>query len=328
MSKEAKIIFRNRVKSKISGKLTEFQKDWIMNVLDTCMTDVNIEIGAIGDYDSEELLTMYLKALEIQGRSVKTIDRYEYLIRRMMKKIEIPLQDITVSQIRDYLSIEKDNGLSNETLEGIRQVFSAFFGWLQKEGLVYRNPVANIGAIKRIKKIKKTYSEMDIEKLKQKSKMLRDKAIICFLYSTGCRISEMTQLNIDDVNFEKLECTVLGKGNKERTVYLDGVTAMTIKEYLDNRDDNEKALFVSNKSPHKRLEPGGVRVMLKNLQIETGVEHVHPHKFRRTRATRLVKHGMPIQEVAALLGHEKLDTTLKYVVIDDNDIKNSYQKYS
>lgn len=328
MSKEAKIIFKNRLRTKLSDKMTDFQNDWIMSVVDMCMSDINVEIGCIEDYTSEELLDMYLKALKIQGRSPKTINRYEYIIKRMMNSVDVPIQDMTVVNLREYLTHEKDEkGLSNGTLEGIRQIFSAFFGWLQKEGLLYRNPTANIGSIKRIKKLKKTYSDIDIEKLKQKCRLTRDKAIICFLYSTGCRISEMTQLNRDDVDFEKLECTVMGKGDKERVVYIDEITAMELSEYINERKDFEEALFVSNKSPYKRLEPGGVRAMLKNLEKDTGVDHVHPHKFRRTRATRLVKHGMPIQEVAALLGHEKLDTTLKYVIIDKTDIKTSYQKY-
>ena len=327
MSKEARLVFENRLKQKIGEKFAGFQEETILEMVADCLDGFNIEMGVIEAYDSEDLLKNYLNALDIQGRSPKTLNVYEYQIRRLMKWVEIPVQDLTVFHLRAYLNNEKERGLSNETLEGIRQVLSAYFNWLHREGLILRNPTANLGAIKRQKKVKTTYSEIDIEKLKTHCKTLRDKAIVCFLYSTGCRISEALSLNRNDVDINSLECTVLGKGNKERTVYLDGVSAMVLSEYLDQRTDNEEALFVGTNFPHARMQPGGVRAMLHELEEETGVEHVHPHKFRRTRATRLVKHGMPIQEVAAVLGHEKLDTTMKYVVMDKSDIKNAYQKY-
>lgn len=327
MSKEAKMVLENRLKIKLTEKLTDFQKEVIMKIIDDCLLGFNVELGTIEDYDSEQLLNAYLNALEVQGRSPKTISHYKYEIQRLMDKTEVPIQDMTIVNLRDYLSYEKEHGLSNETLEGNRQVFSAFFGWLHREGLIHKNPVANLGAIKRTKKIRKVYSEIDIEKLKSNCKTVRDKAIVCFLYSTGCRISEMTQLNITDINFETLECLVLGKGDKERTVYMDEITGMVLSEYIKKRKDTNEALFVSTLSPYKRIEPGGVRIMLHQLEQKAGVEHVHPHKFRRTRATRLAKHGMPIQEVAAFLGHEKIDTTMKYVVMNKNDIKTSYQKY-
>lgn len=327
MSKEAKMVFENRLKAKISEKFPGYRGEWIMQSVNDCLMGFNIELGSVKEYDSYELLKTYVNALEIQGRSKKTIERYEYLLKKFIESTDIPTQDCNVFHLREYLGKEKERGLSNETLEGIRQVLSAYFNWLHREGLILHNPVANLGAIKRIKKVKTIYTEIDIEKLKQKCKCTRDRAIICFLYSTGCRISEMTQLNREDVNLTLLECRVLGKGNKERTVYLDGVSGMMLMEYLNERDDSEEALFVGKKAPHIRLEPNGVRSMLRDLQKDSGVDHVHPHKFRRTRATRLVKHGMPIQEVAAVLGHEKLDTTMEYVIMDKTDIKNSYQKF-
>ena len=226
-----------------------------------------------------------------------------------------------------YLAKEKERGLSDNTLEGIRQIFSAFFGWLYKEGLILKNPIVNLGAIKVPKKMLKPYSDSDIELLKQNSTRIRDQAIVTFLLATACRISEVTQLNKDDVDFIKMECKVSGKGSKERKVYLDEVACMFLKEYLKNRTDDNAALFVSIKKPYDRLASGGIRNMLKKLGIEADVDHVHPHKFRRTTATNLLKHGMPIHEVAAVLGHDKIDTTMEYIVMDDNMIRHDYQKY-
>ena len=164
--------------------------------------------------------------------------------------------------------------------------------------------------------------------MKRGCQTLRDRAIICFLLSTACRISEMVNLNVNDVDLVNLECKVLGKGDKERIVYLDSVTGMLLNEYFNLRTDNSEALFVGLRSDKERITPGGVRIMLKRLEKMTGVAHIHPHKFRRTKATDLIKHGMPIQEVAAILGHEKIDTTMEYIVIDNSMIKSSYKKYA
>lgn len=276
--------------------------------------------------DKDDLLHAYVSAMQIQGRSEKTINRYVYTIKRMMEKVNVSTRQITVYHLRRYLAEEKDRGICDSTLEGTRQIFSAYFNWLQREGLLLQNPTANLGTIKCQKKVKRIYSDIDVERLKYECANVRDRAIICFLLSTGCRISEMTQLNRDSINFATLECTVLGKGNKERTVFLDAVSGMLIKEYLNTRKDECPALFAGKGS--ERLTPGGVRFMLRKLSEATGIENVHPHKFRRTLATNLIRHGMPIQEVASVLGHDKLDTTMQYVVLDKTDVRNSYFKYA
>ena len=274
----------------------------------------------------DDMLESYLAALKVQGRSKLTIDRYAYNIRRMMEAVKVPTRRITVYHLRQYLAAEKERGVADSTLEGLRQVLSAYFNWLQREALIERNPVANLGTIKVPKKQKKIYSEVDIAKLNGACKCTRDRAIISFLAATGCRISEATGLNRDSVDLTKLECVVRGKGNKERRVYLDAVTGMLIGEYLKTRKDDNPALFVGLRG--ERLRPNGVRYMMTELAKRAGVDHVHPHKFRRTLATELARHGMPIQEVAAVLGHEKIDTTMRYVVLDNEDIKNAYRRYA
>lgn len=326
MSMEAKVTLLKRMEHILSTQLTASDMARVLTILSDQLGGYDLTQIDGEDVENDDLLATYVAAMQIQGRSEKTIERYRYMITRMMTSVKVTTRNITVYHLRRYLAEEKNRGISDRTLEGTRQIFSAYFNWLQREGLITQNPVANLGAIKCQKKLKVTYSDIDIERLKYCCKSVRDRAIVCFLRSTGCRISEMTQLNRDDIDLVNLECTVLGKGNKERTVYLDQVTGMLIREYLDQRNDPFPALFAGKGS--ERMTPGGVRKMLTTLAEDASVDHVHPHKFRRTLATNLIRHGMPIQEVAAILGHDKLDTTMQYVVLDKSDVKNAYRKYA
>ena len=326
MSIEAKATLLAQMEQKLSTMITAADMAQVLSVLSDHLADYDLQRHEGVAAEADDLLGAYMAAMEIQGRSPKTLERYRYILGRMMEAVRTPTRSITVYHLRQYLAQEKARGISDRTLESIRQVFSAYFNWLQRENLISVNPCANLGAVKCAKKLKDTYSEIDIERMKFGCVSLRDRAIVAFLSSTGCRISEMTQLNRDDVDLNGLECTVLGKGNKERTVYLDPVAGMMIREYLDSRTDDHAALFIGKGSA--RLTPHGVRFMLTRLAERANVDHVHPHKFRRTLATNLIRHGMPIQEVAAILGHDKLDTTMQYVVLDKTDVKNAYRKYA
>lgn len=326
MSIEAKATLLKAMEHQLSTEITAADMSKVLTALADQLAGYELTQTDPGNMGADDLLDAYTAAMQIQGRSPKTIERYRYIILRMMETVRVNTRSITVYHLRQYLAQEKARGIADSTLEGTRQVFSSYFNWLQREGLITTNPTANLGAIKCAKKIKLTYSEIDIERLKFNCKRLRDRAIVCFLKSTGCRISEMTQLNRNDIDLAALEVTVLGKGNKERTVYLDQVTGMLIDEYLKSRTDDHPALFIGKGT--ERLKPGGVRYMLRHLAERASVNHVHPHKFRRTLATNLIRHGMPIQEVAAILGHDKLDTTMRYVVLDKSDVKNSYRKYA
>ena len=326
ISIEAKSVFLNSLESRLSSILLASDLPKVLSTVSDQLESFAVEQTNFGAGENDDLLDAYVSAMQIQGRSEKTIERYRYLITKLMSAVCVKTRSVTVYHLRKYLADEKMRGISDRTLEGIRQVFSAYFNWLQREGLISQNPTANLGAIKYQQKIKDTYSEVDIEKLKFLSKTIRDRAIVLFLRSTGCRISEMTQLNRDSVNIDALECVVLGKGNKERTVYLSSVAGMALREYLNTRKDDNPALFIGKRC--ERLTPHGVRYMLSQLEQTTGVQHVHPHKFRRTLATNLIRHGMPIQEVSTILGHSKLDTTMQYIILNKEDIKNSYQKYA
>lgn len=327
MSIEANATFLNRLEERLSDKLTVANMADVSSAISDILYDFTLTINPKDRPDgSDDLMDAYLSALKVQGRSPKTIERYRYVIGRLMKSVNVPTRQVTVYHLRKYLSEEKENGMQDSTLEGLRQVFSAYFNWLQRENLISQNPTANLGAIKCQKKLKKTYSQADIEKLKEMCNNVRDKAIVCFLLNTGCRINEVVQLDRDAVDIQNMECEVLGKGDKWRTVYFDDVTAMFLRQYFESRDDDNPALFVSKKTK-KRIAAGGIRNMLKKIGDLAEVEKVHPHKFRRTLATDLSAHGMPIQEVANILGHEKIDTTMKYVVLNKNAVKTSYNKY-
>lgn len=275
--------------------------------------------------DSDDMMGAFVASMQVQGRSEKTIYRYKYVIGKFMDYVGVTTRQVNVNHIRNWIAAEKNRGIQESTLEGTRQVLSSYFGWLFREGLIEKNPLCNLGVIKVPKKVKKIYSGADIERLTRNCETARDRAIVRFLASTGCRISEMTELDRDAINLDSGECVVHGKGDKERVVFMDDVAAMMVGSYLKSRTDDDPALFVSERGA-RRMEPGGVRIMLKKLGEKAGVDHVHPHKFRRTLATNLSRHGMPLQEVASILGHEKLDTTMRYVVLNKEDTKAYYRR--
>ena len=326
MAIDAKISFMSQTEKRLSTVTTADTMAKLLAIVSDVLEGFEMREKAFADDSKDDMLQCYLDALKVQGRSEKTVKRYNYIITKVMKTIGVTTRRVTVYHLRSYLSGLMERGIADRTADSERQVICAYFNWLQRESLIERNPTANLGTIKCAKKVKKTFTEIDLEKLKANCACARDRAIIEFLYATGCRISEATELNKDDIDFAALECVVHGKGNKDRRVYLNPVTGMLLKKYIEGRKDDCPALFVGRGG--RRLSPDGVRVMLKKLANASGVEHVHPHKFRRTLATELCRHGMPIQEVANILGHEKIDTTMQYVVLNGDDIKQSYKRFA
>lgn len=325
MAYDGKVSFVERLISGLENELTSAQLKRLADI--ARLTLMDYEVTEIPKTDGrDDLLDIYLDALNVGCRSKLTINRYRYVIKRLMDFAKVPTNRINVYHIRAFLVAEKERGLADSSLEGYRETYTAYFNWLQRESLIDKNPTTNLGAIKVAKKEKKTYSEVDIEKLNRCCKSIRDRAIIGFLRSTGCRVSEMTGLNRDSVNLEALECVVHGKGDKERVVYMSEVTGLLLREYLESRKDSCEALFANRFGG--RLLPGGVREMLKQVAKAAGLQNVHPHKFRRTFATSLCKHGMAIQEVSELLGHSRIDVTRQYVVLNKDGIKSSYRRYA
>jgi len=246
----------------------------------------------------------------------------------MLQYLNKPVDEITEADLFLYISAyQKRRRVSNAYLDNIRLVFSSFFGWLSSKGYISRNPAAGLEPIKTEKRIKKPLSDIELEKLRRKCNIERDLALIEFLYSTGVRMSELVALNRQDIDFNSMDVIVYGKGSKEREAYLTAASCMHLKEYLDSRTDDNEALFVSLKAPHKRLTVAGIEEILRKLGRQTGIEKVHPHRFRRTMATNILNKGMPIEEVKELLGHVKLDTTLIYCQVSKENVKHSHRKY-
>jgi len=308
----------NKVMQTISTELSNYDLSYTSNPSPNQITQP--------DTISNELMQLFLLAKTMEGRSPKTIDRYKYCISHMLQTINLPIPSINVYILRNHFMEEKSRGLSDNTIDGYRSVLCSFFRWLYKDGLIALDPTANIHSIKCAKIIRFPFSDTEIKLLDDACTSDRDKAILYFLLSTGCRISEVCKLDRSGIDFNTLECKVLGKGNKERVVYLNDVAGMIIKRYIDSRSDSFPALFIGKGSD--RMTPGGIRFMLTKLGKRVGVENVHPHRFRRTLTSNLIKRGMDIHEVAKILGHEKIDTTMKYIYTPQEDVKNSYRKFA
>lgn len=241
---------------------------------------------------------------------------------------DIPVTQITTEEIRQYLSdYQSINDCSKANIDNIRRILSTFFSWLEDENYILKSPVRRIHKIRTPKVVKETYTDESLELLRDNTENIRDLALIDLLSSTGMRVGELVKLNIEDINFENRECIVFGKGSKERPVYFDARTKLHLKKYIDSRTDDNPALFVSLLSPFNRLEISGVEIRLRELGRRVGVNKVHPHKFRRTLATRAIDKGMPVEQVQQLLGHSKIDTTMQYAMVNQANVKQSHQKF-
>ena len=278
--------------------------------------------------DELDYCEMFIYAKKVEGCSNKTIKYYKSTISNMLKSVQKPVKHITTDDLRKYLGdYNKDNNCSRVTIDNIRRIISSFFSWLEEENYVLKSPARRIHKIRTEKVVKETYTDENIEIMRDNCTQIRDLAIIDLLNSTGMRVGELVKLNIDDINFEERECIVHGKGDKQRKVYFDAKAKIHLKEYLKSRNDNNKALFVSLLKPHNRLEISGVEIRMRNLGRRLNINKVHPHKFRRTLATRAIDKGMPIEQVQHLLGHSKIDTTMEYAMVNQNNVKNSHRKY-
>ncbi|TGY93623.1 hypothetical protein E5329_17865 [Petralouisia muris] len=317
----------------LEGRVDARTADMIQDVLIMELSNYEVQERStevtIVDGSAEKMLKKFLATKRIEGIAESTLHRYADENRKLIHFLGKPLYDVTTYDIRFYLSYRREKAetkVSNRTLDGMRRCYSSFFSWLSAEGLIGRNPCAAIKQIKYRKEVKKPFSAVELEKLRMACTNTRDLALLDFLYCTGCRVSEVARLNISDIDFECMECTVLGKGNKERTVYLSEVAAMNLGNYLSSRKDKNEALFTGKGT--ERLGKNGIEVLLKKIGKKAGVQNVHPHRYRRTLATNLLDRGMNIQDVAVILGHADLKTTQVYCYISQKNVKNAYNKYA
>ena len=278
--------------------------------------------------DNHEYLAMFLNAKRIEGCSERTIQYYKATVEHLLGKLGDPIRKISTEMIRQYLvDYQTINNCSKVTVDNIRRNISSFFSWLEEEDYILKSPMRRIHKIKTTKTVKSIITDEDIERLRDECICKRDVAIIDLLYSTGIRVGELVHLNIEDINFNERECIVLGKGDKERRVYFDAKTKIHLQEYLLTRHDSNNALFVSLDKPHRRLKISGVEVRLRLLGRALGMERIHPHKFRRTMATRAIDKGMPVEQVQKILGHSQIDTTMQYAIVNQNNVRESHRRY-
>ncbi|MCC8136786.1 MAG: tyrosine-type recombinase/integrase [Clostridiales bacterium] len=312
--------------------LDNAQLEQLQDVLHHYLWNVTIveteEKTEIAEKSNNELLELFLSAKRVEGCSEKTMHYYETTIAKLFLTIDIHVTHMQTDDLRNYLSeYQKNRQCSKGNIDNIRRVLSSFFSWLEEENYILKSPMRRIHKIRTAKTVKETYSDESLETMRDQCGNIRDLAIIDMLASTGMRVGELVKLNIVDIDFENRECVVFGKGSKERPVYFDARTKIHLKNYLDSRLDDNPALFVSLQKPHSRLEISGVEIRLRQLGRKLGIPKVHPHKFRRTLATRAIDKGMPVEQVQRLLGHAKIDTTMQYAMVDQNNVKNSHKKY-
>lgn len=290
--------------------------------------DVKLINGGNSENDNQELVGKFISAKRVEGCSEKTLKYYLATIEAMNSSLEKDVRIIQTEDLRKYLTdYQMQNGSSKVTIDNIRRILSSFFAWLEDEDYIIKSPVRRIHKVKTVSNIKETYTDEELEWMRDSCEELRDLAIVDMLASTGMRVGEMVLLNRDDLNFNERECIVLGKGSKERIVYFDARTKLHLQEYLKGRVDDNPALFVTLRAPYKRIQIGGIENRLRELGKSLKISRVHPHKFRRTLATMAIDKGMPIEQLQRLLGHQRIDTTLQYAMVKQSNVKSAHRKY-
>ena len=278
--------------------------------------------------DSRKLIDSFVYAKRIEGCSEKTLKYYRTTIEAMVEAIDKGVRHMQTEDLRAYLTeYQEKHGSSRVTIDNIRRILSSFFSWLEDEDHILKSPVRRIHKVKTASNIKETYTDEELEKMRDNCTELRDLAIVDMLASTGMRIGEMVLLNKADINFNERECVVFGKGDKERVVYFDARTKIHLQNYIDNRTDENSALFVTLRAPYTRITIGGIESRLREMGKALEIEKVHPHKFRRTLATMAIDKGMPIEQLQQLLGHKRIDTTLQYAMVKQSNVKQAHRKY-
>jgi hypothetical protein len=317
------------IEQKMASILNNEQKEKLKEVL--LYTFYNIEVTSIKDElveDTIDYAKMFIAAKRIEGCSERTLNYYETTIKTMVEKLSKKVNSIETEDLRNYLSeYQAKNNCSKVTIDNVRRILSSFFAWLEDEDYIMKSPVRRIHKVKATQTVKETYTDEELEEMRDACVEIRDLAMVDFLASTGVRVGELVNLDRVDIDMQERSCVVLGKGGKEREVYFDARTKIHLQNYLNSRTDNNPALFVSLLRPYDRLKISGVEIRLRELGKRINIKKIHPHKFRRTMATKAIDKGMPIEQVQVLLGHRKIDTTLQYAMVNQNNVRNSHKKF-
>ena len=309
-------------------QITELNQSLMFNLEDVEL--VHKEKPFDEDYKKENkrLFESFLDSKKLEGRSDNTLHYYRSTLAKLLSSFDKPLQNVTTNDVREWLLLYKETGVSNTTVNNVRRIFSSFFGWLEAEEYILRDPMRRIHRVKEEYQIKKPFSEWEIERLRVHLKdSVRDRAMFELLLSTGMRLTELRGLNQGDVDFSEREIIVFGKGAKQRIVYFDERTSLFLNKYLESRDDDNPALFATINNPHERLGKAGIGTTVREWGRNTNIENVHPHRFRRTMATRALRAGMPIEQIQVILGHSSIETTRIYAKVNQDDVKYAHRKY-
>lgn len=320
----------NEIEQAMVATLTSDQLSQLRTVLEYTFRNISVTEKEVLNKESNNktLVSSFIAAKQVEGCSVKSTTYYKSTIDNALSKIDKEVVHITTDDLRAYLNdYQTTSGASKVTVDNIRRILSSFFSWLEEENYIVKSPVRRIHKVKVGKTVKETYTDEALEQMRDHCGSIRDLAIIDLLASTGMRVGELVRLNRNDIDYQNRECVVTGKGDKQRKVYFDARTKIHLQNYVNSREDDNEALFVSLLAPYERLQISGVEVRLRRLGRALDIPKVHPHKFRRTLATMAIDKGMPIEQVQHLLGHQSLDTTLQYAMVNQNNVKLSHHKY-
>lgn len=316
------------IQLKMLNHLTNEQLILLRNTLQEAFSKVEVSISDAPQKADKTPVEAFISAKRIEGCSEKTLKYYQSTIDALLTAHGKSAQQLTTEDLRDYLTYyQRKRQSSKVTIDNIRRILSSFFSWLEDEDYIIKSPVRRIHKVKTAKVVKDTYTDEELELMRDNCRSVRDLAMIDLFASSGMRVGELVALNREDLNFSERECVVLGKGDKERMVYFDARTKLHLQDYLAERSDTNPALFVTLRAPHERLQIGGVESRLRNLGQQLHLQKVHPHKFRRTLATTAIDKGMPIEQVQQLLGHQKIDTTMHYAMVKQQNVKLAHRKY-
>lgn len=282
-----------------------------------------------GAQDNERYLQEFIEAKRVENLSERTLNYYATTLHRMLEYIDKPVRLVDANDIRRCLSWGlTERKVSPVTVNNERRCMSTFFQWLENEDIIRKSPVKRTKALKEEKGDKKPFSDEEIARLREGCVTEREKAIFELLLSSGMRVSELCGLDRDGMDFSGRECEVLGKGNKRRTCFFSAAAKLHLERYLESRDDDNPALFVSTQGKHSRIGKCGIERIVREIGRRAGVTNVHPHRFRRTMATNNLRRGMKLEEIQQLLGHSNMDTTLIYAKVDKEMLKVNARRLS
>ena len=324
--------FRNDLASKLAKDLSPEQLRSVLQAVDTTMSTYDISkketalslVGAV-----PETVPLFLASKAVENLSHGSVYQYRQKLINFFAFVKKPVQDITANDVRLYLyEYKKQRGVSDSTIDGTRRVLNSFFSWLVLNDYLLKNPVAKIPKIKYQQKERVPLSSYELEVLRWNCISVREKALVDFLFSTGCRVSECTAVTLADIDWTNRSVKIRhGKGDKARTVFFNAESELSLRKYLETRSDDTEALFVSTRAPHAGLSPRAVELIIKRIRLRAQIKvKCTPHVLRHTFATTGIRSGIPLEQLQALMGHSKPETTLIYAKLDQTDLQHTHQQ--